>query len=101
MFSATELHETASLALLSGRQPGRGCRSFPGQSIDMADYSFRAHRLVHLGKNPLTAPPSAVIPFDSCPYLSWYRVVDPYGPVWHWLAGGLHALVIVMTRDLA
>jgi len=86
---------SVAITILAGWLGASACLllTYPGQSTDIADYSFRAHMLVHLGKNPLTTPPSAVIPFDSYPYLSWYRVVDPYGPVWHWLAGGLHALV--------
>ncbi len=66
--------------------------TFPGQSTDMGDYIFRAHMLVHLHVNPLTTPPSAVIVWDSFPYLSWYKDVDAYGPLWHLLAGVAHTL---------
>ncbi len=66
--------------------------TFPGQSTDMGDYIFRAHMLVHLHLNPLTIPPKAVIPYDAFPYLSWYSNVDTYGPLWHLIAGAVHAL---------
>jgi hypothetical protein len=66
--------------------------TFPGQSTDMGDYIFRAHMLVHLHVNPLTTPPSAVIAWNSFPYLSWYKDVDAYGPLWHLLASVAHTL---------
>lgn len=67
--------------------------TFPGQSSDLGDYTFHAHMLAHLGQNPLTTPPSAVIAYDANPYIGWYTEVNPYGPVWNGLAAGLHALV--------
>ena len=73
----------ASLALLF---------TYPGQSTDLGDYSFRGHMLVHLGRNPLTTPPSQVIPYKAYEYLAWYKIVDSYGPLWEYLAAGVHAL---------
>ncbi len=80
----------------------------PGQSTDLFDYQFRAHMLVHLGKNPIVTPPSELITFEDFPYLSWFWEADPYGPIWLGLTGGLHALVgedllsnIVMFKLLA
>lgn len=66
--------------------------TYPGQSADLGDYVFRAHMLTHLGKNPMTVPPSEVIAYDDNPYIGWYWTVDPYGPVWHWLAGSVHVI---------
>lgn len=65
----------------------------PGQSTDLFDYQFRAHMLVHLGKNPVVTPPSDLITFEQFPFLSWYWEADPYGPIWLGLSGGLHALI--------
>ncbi len=94
---------------IARRQPGRALRrwmfagwlaaalcalfTFPGQSTDMGDYIFRAHMLVHLHVNPLTTPPSTLITWNSFPFLSWYKEVDPYGPLWHLLNGLAHILV--------
>lgn len=64
--------------------------TYPGQSNDWGDYTFQSHMLVHLGKNPLTTPPSAVIPFDAFPYLAWHRETSPYGPLWQVIAGAAH-----------
>lgn len=64
--------------------------TYPGQSNDWGDYTFQSHMLVHLGKNPLTTPPSAVIPFDAFPYLAWHRETSPYGPLWQAIAGVAH-----------
>ena len=67
--------------------------TFAGQSTDMGDYIFRAHMLVHLGRNPMTTPPSAVIAWKEFMYLSWHSEPDSYGPLWQWLSGAMHALV--------
>jgi hypothetical protein len=58
----------------------------------MGDYIFRAHMLVHLGRNPLTTPPSAVIAWKEFKYVSWYYEPDFYGPLWQWLSGVVHSL---------
>jgi hypothetical protein len=66
--------------------------TFPGQSTDMGDYAFRAHMLLHLGRNPLTTSPSQLIGYRDFPYLAWYWEPDYYGPLWQWLSAGAHAL---------
>jgi hypothetical protein len=66
--------------------------TFPGQSTDMGDYIFRAHMLAHLGRNPLTTPPSDVVAWKQFLYLSWYYEPDSYGPLWQEFSAGLHAL---------
>ncbi len=66
--------------------------TFPGQSTDMGDYTFSAHMLVHLGRNPLTTAPSEVIAWKEFPYLSWYWEPDSYGPLWQGLSGTMHIL---------
>jgi hypothetical protein len=66
--------------------------TFPGQSTDMGDYILRAHMLLHLGRNPLTTPPSQLMSFRDFPYHAWYSEPDYYGPLWHWLSAGAHAL---------
>ena len=73
----------ASLALLL---------AFPGQTSDLADYAYRAHMLAHLHLNPLVTPPSAVTSRELYPFLGWYNVTDPYGPLWHALAVTVHRL---------
>lgn len=64
----------------------------PGLSTDMGDYIFRAHMFVHLNRNPMTTPPSALIAFKEFPHLAWYKVPDFYGPLWQWLSGAVHTL---------
>ncbi len=66
--------------------------TYPGLSTDLGDYIFRAHMLVHLGHNPMTTAPSALITFKEFPYLAWYKEPDFYGPLWQWISGGLHTL---------
>jgi len=66
--------------------------TYPGQSTDLGDYAFRAHMLVHLGKNPMTTSPNQVIAFENYPYLAWYTTVDYYGPIWQGLAGSAHLI---------
>ena len=85
---------TAILLILSGWLGACACAllTYPGQSTDMGDYIFRAHMLIHLGHNPMTTPPSALIAWEEFPYLSWLNAPDYYGPLWHWLSGATHAL---------
>lgn len=52
--------------------------TFPGQSTDLGDYTFRAHMLVHLGKNPLTITPDEILGTSDFPFLAWRYNVDPY-----------------------
>jgi hypothetical protein len=48
--------------------------------------------LIHLGSNPLTTPPSQIIAYRDFYYLAWYSEPDYYGPLWHGLSAGAHAL---------
>ncbi|MGE5602982.1 MAG: hypothetical protein ACM30E_08020 [Nitrososphaerales archaeon] len=66
--------------------------TYPGQSTDIGDYIFRGHMLAHLGRNPLTTPPSALIAWKQFSYLSWYWEPDFYGPLWQWLSVAMHRL---------
>lgn len=85
---------TALIVIAAGWLGACACAilTFPGFSTDLGDYIFRAHLFVHLGQNPLTTPPSAVIAWKEFPYLSWYWESDSYGPLWQWLSAAAHAL---------
>jgi hypothetical protein len=82
----------ALLLILAGWLGASACAIFtyPGQSTDVGDYIFRAHMLVHLGRNPLITPPSALIAWKQFSYLSWYWEPDFYGPLWQWLSAAMH-----------
>jgi alpha-1,6-mannosyltransferase len=66
--------------------------TFPGQSSDLGDYTFRAHMIAHMGTNPLVTPPSAIVTLEQYPYIGWFIDTDPYGPLWHGLATVTHIL---------
>jgi len=66
--------------------------TYPGQSSDLGDYTFRAHMLVHLGKNPMVVAPSDIVAKADFPYIGWFWEVDAYGPLWSGLAVVAHVL---------
>jgi len=59
-------------------------RAYPGESLDIFDYSFRGRMLVESGASPLAVAPVA---FQSQPfyeYITWRGQVDTYGPLWEY-----------------
>ncbi len=92
---APSLPRRAAIPLIVGGWLGAcACAilTFPGQSTDMGDYTFSAHMLVHLDRNPLITAPVDLIAWEEFPYLSWYWEPDSYGPLWQGLSRTMHTL---------
>jgi hypothetical protein len=67
--------------------------AYPGESLDIFDYTFRGRMLVEYGASPLATAPSAYWTKPFYPYITWRGQVDTYGPVWEY-ASGLVAWVV-------
>ncbi|HET9223290.1 MAG TPA: glycosyltransferase 87 family protein, partial [Roseiflexaceae bacterium] len=67
--------------------------AYPGESLDIFDYTFRGRMLVEYGASPLAIAPSAYWTKPFYPYITWRGQVDTYGPLWEY-ASGLVAWVV-------
>ena len=67
--------------------------AYPGESLDIFDYTFRGRMLVELGASPLATVPSAYSSQPFYQYITWRGQVDTYGPLWEY-ASGLVAWVV-------
>jgi hypothetical protein len=61
--------------------------AYPGESLDIFDYTFRGRMLVEYGASPLATAPSAYWTKPFYPYITWRGQVDTYGPLWEYLSG--------------
>lgn len=69
----------------------------PGESLDIYEYIFRGHMIAELGVSPLTVAPKDV-PIDWLTNrITWYRVVDSYGPVWEAISGATTLLGVALN----
>jgi len=59
-------------------------RAYPGESLDIFDYSFRGRMLVESGASPLTTAPIAFQKQPFYEYITWRGQVDTYGPLWEY-----------------
>jgi hypothetical protein len=66
--------------------------AYPGGSLDIFDYLFRGRMLAEFGASPLVHTPNEFRGQPFVEYISWYSQVDPYGPVWEYLSGGVARL---------
>jgi hypothetical protein len=67
--------------------------AYPGESLDIFDYTFRGRMLVEYGASPLATAPSVYWTKPFYPYITWRGQVDTYGPLWEY-ASGLVAWVV-------
>jgi len=71
--------------------------AYPGESLDIFDYSFRGRMLVESGASPLATAPVAFANRPFYEYITWRGQVDTYGPLWEYAS----ATVAWAVHDLA
>jgi hypothetical protein len=63
--------------------------AYPGESLDIFDYTFRGRMLVEYGASPLAISPT---PYSDRPFyrfITWRGQVDTYGPLWEYASGSV------------
>ncbi|HEX9369641.1 MAG TPA: hypothetical protein VF897_01495, partial [Roseiflexaceae bacterium] len=71
----------------------------PGESLDIYEYIFRGHMVAELHISPLTTAPHD-LPLDwLVRHITWWRLVDSYGPVWEAISGATTLLGSIFNPD--
>jgi hypothetical protein len=71
----------------------------PGESLDIYEYIFRGHMVAELHISPLTTAPHD-LPLDwLVRHITWWRLVDSYGPVWEAISGATTLLGSFFNPD--
>lgn len=70
-----------------------GAFSFPGESLDIFDYTFRGRMFGLYDRSPLNTTPFELKDKPFLGYVSWDKWVDAYGPIWEYASGNVARLV--------